>query len=294
MATCVYPECNIKRSSGGYCQGHVKQLKAGQQLMPLGYYKTHRESKQAPTCSFIGCDRKTYAKHLCRPHREQLRRGERLAPIDDRARRAAKATKYTGCAFPECPRPHFSRALCVPHYAQWREGKPMHPIGDGPTRRQPDSWWWAKTPAERRQLTQHLGNVIPVLDDDERGVRSERAKRRWAEGKAAPKDVRVCRGCGVEFQPASGPQIFCSKPCWSTSRRFIQHGMTLEQFSAWGDRCAICGELGSHIDHDHATGHVRGFLCNRCNTALGKFRDSPVLLRNAAAYIESGGAVPSP
>lgn len=60
--------------------------------------------------------------------------------------------------------------------------------------------------------------------------------------------------------------------------------------------CAICGVTeaagwggGLHIDHDHRTGAIRGVLCSACNTALGKFRDSPELLRSAIGYLEASG-----
>lgn len=52
------------------------------------------------------------------------------------------------------------------------------------------------------------------------------------------------------------------------------------------------------VDHDHETGHVRGLLCEHCNTGLGKLRDDPETLRRAADYIErhraavSGNVVP--
>ncbi len=39
------------------------------------------------------------------------------------------------------------------------------------------------------------------------------------------------------------------------------------------------------IDHDHKTHTIRGVLCEDCNIGLGRFRDSPESLENAAAYL---------
>lgn len=39
------------------------------------------------------------------------------------------------------------------------------------------------------------------------------------------------------------------------------------------------------VDHDRATGQVRRLLCQRCNTAIGLFSESPYLLDSAAAYL---------
>lgn len=40
------------------------------------------------------------------------------------------------------------------------------------------------------------------------------------------------------------------------------------------------------IDHDHATGAVRGRLCNACNTALGFLKEQPERMIGLAQYVE--------
>jgi hypothetical protein len=61
-------------------------------------------------------------------------------------------------------------------------------------------------------------------------------------------------------------------------------------------RCAICGNgfkdsKDCNLDHDHVTSKVRGFLCRRCNGALGGFHDNPVLLENAADYLRKASGL---
>ena len=77
----------------------------------------------------------------------------------------------------------------------------------------------------------------------------------------------------------------------------LKYGLTVEQrdqmIADQGGRCLCCGTLFGllkanrpHVDHDHATGRVRGVLCVGCNTMLGKAADSAKLLRKAAKYLE--------
>lgn len=51
--------------------------------------------------------------------------------------------------------------------------------------------------------------------------------------------------------------------------------------------CAICGAANpEHVDHDHATGYIRGILCFNCNGGLGQFRDSIKYLGKAIDYLK--------
>ena len=74
------------------------------------------------------------------------------------------------------------------------------------------------------------------------------------------------------------------KPCVATVE---------ELKAAYTGRCGICGvpamELTRrlHMDHDHATGIFRGFLCGKCNKMLGLAMDSQEILIDALHYLMS-------
>lgn len=61
--------------------------------------------------------------------------------------------------------------------------------------------------------------------------------------------------------------------------------------------CAICGaESNPHdkslsLDHNHATGQWRDWLCDRCNTALGLIREREDVCFLMAAYIRKWNGV---
>jgi Recombination endonuclease VII/NUMOD3 motif len=63
------------------------------------------------------------------------------------------------------------------------------------------------------------------------------------------------------------------------------------------DVCDLCngpqqGQQSLTLDHDHVTGELRGWLCTRCNTGLGKLGDDVEGLRRALAYIEGAPSAP--
>lgn len=77
------------------------------------------------------------------------------------------------------------------------------------------------------------------------------------------------------------------------------YGITVEEYeallAAQDGKCAVegCTAIPEEqrygwfvVDHDHATGTVRGLLCNLHNVGLGAFHDDPSSLRAAADYLE--------
>lgn len=64
------------------------------------------------------------------------------------------------------------------------------------------------------------------------------------------------------------------------------YGLTEEEYDALPKVCFICGTKDDLcVDHSHATGRVRGILCNPHNKALGFFKDDVTMVLRAADYL---------
>lgn len=52
------------------------------------------------------------------------------------------------------------------------------------------------------------------------------------------------------------------------------------------EHCEVCGKKGIIcFDHDHVTGKFRGWICNRCNVALGQVKDNIDTLHKLINYL---------
>lgn len=76
---------------------------------------------------------------------------------------------------------------------------------------------------------------------------------------------------------------------WRDVRR--RYGITRNEFEALLKNqeglCGICLSLVERltVDHCHASGLVRGLLCDACNRGIGYLREDPRILYAASAYV---------
>lgn len=105
-----------------------------------------------------------------------------------------------------------------------------------------------------------------------------------------------CRSCVIanvaEWQRSNPKKHYEKQRRSDLKRRYGLSEQDLARlFAEQNGTCAICGvearpEAGLKVDHCHASGRVRGLLCDLCNTALGMFEDDTDRLRRAAAYLD--------
>lgn len=113
-----------------------------------------------------------------------------------------------------------------------------------------------------------------------------------------------CKDCGSTTRKLSRPGPRCAtcrralkaaqkEAAWARGIK-ERYGITAEQYwalyEAQGGSCYICQRATGKVrrlsvDHDHATGYVRGLLCRPCNTVVGRFRDDPDSFDRAAGYL---------
>lgn len=100
-----------------------------------------------------------------------------------------------------------------------------------------------------------------------------------------------CRPCQNAQSAQSVKKLYGNTRHYHLKRRYgIGADEAQEMLEEQAARCAICFTdltvATMHIDHDHATGAVRGVVCFNCNGGLGQFRDDAAVLRRAADYLE--------
>ncbi|WP_218153233.1 endonuclease VII domain-containing protein [Streptomyces sp. CC53] len=70
----------------------------------------------------------------------------------------------------------------------------------------------------------------------------------------------------------------------------LKEGEYADLYRFQGGLCALCRRATGasrrlSVDHDHATGAVRGLCCRPCNSLLGHARDDPAFFQRCIAYL---------
>jgi len=89
------------------------------------------------------------------------------------------------------------------------------------------------------------------------------------------------------------------KKCESKKHRQVAELKKTHTYPDENYKCPICIKIPEQIvpetngktspfvlDHDHKTGAFKGWLCNKCNSALGFFEDDINYVRRALNYLE--------
>ena len=116
---------------------------------------------------------------------------------------------------------------------------------------------------------------------------------------------RICKGCKrllpIEAFERNRPSVWRSecKEC-RASKKAIPAKVRREYEKQHprpkiGEEfyCKVCdrtitiqSKRDVNLDHDHTTGDIRGYICNRCNTGLGNFRDNISILDRAIRWLK--------
>ena len=222
-------------------------------------------------CTIEDCDRPLLAKGLCASHYQ----AQRTAAI--RAERRAVRRACTQCGVEFSGRD--PRAIFCSYDCKERSRNHKRP----------------NTGACLACQSPLLGKRVDAKYCNNACLQRHKIHNQIAERNAA----RSCDGCGGSMPALKhGKARYCSAECRIRSRRHETYGLTkaeLDLLLAQNESCAICGTAewgGPHkkpnVDHDHATGKVRGILCASCNNGLGRFRDDPALLQAAITYLTKG------
>jgi hypothetical protein len=228
---------------------------------------------------------------------------------------------------PECKRPtvRWTRSLCHPCYMQhWKNGthtdlpkrerppaatveKPcaiclvVKPLGEfGANRHRSDgrgSYCRPCAKSKYQDVAKARNGLVPQHFDGEQECRKCKATKSVSEFNWRTDSGRysyTCKACRSGREKVKNALTVNDRRAYNIWRKY---GLTSEDFSAMlaaqGGGCAICGSTENPdaanlaVDHDHATGRVRGLLCGPCNKGIGLLRDDLNLLREAVRYLET-------
>lgn len=212
------------------------------------------------------------------------------------------------CSVQGCNRPHKGRGLCLNHYQLSRKYGRTEKLPKGTKRSHPlyalwfdrktngvlceewlDFWKFAEGVGEKPGPNFFLVRKGEGFFGPDNFAWVEHLKRRDGETQKAWYARKWAS------RQLANPGIERKRALWRKYR------LTPEKYdellTEQGNKCAICecpeilgdrrwgGQRRLAVDHCHNTGKVRGLLCSRCNTTIGKLEENPQLLRAMWDYL---------
>lgn len=176
------------------------------------------------------------------------------------------------CQVAECSEPHHCKSFCKRHYQQSKRGT----LGS------------VRVPPPHGSHSRYANQKC----------RCDLCREAWNKYCASQKQKRVGQFLPPhkEHGKSSSYQWGCRcQPCTTANTvytkeryRLITSTQREELLLAQENRCASCGRSDKRlvVDHIHGTFHVRGLLCDSCNTGIGKLGDSIEGLERALDYLK--------
>lgn len=235
-----------------------------------------------------GCEQSVKARGLCAKHYSRWSRyGTTELPQRAPVRRSTRAA----CSQDGCTDQTVGRGLCRKHYARWeRTGDPQ-----GLRRELAPTTQCAR---EGCSETLKFYTKRPQKYCSAACYRQDASKREYRD--------RACQHCSDIYMPVGPSQRFCETclgPAVKTSHglrypgahRLQRYGVSQPDWIAmvakFDGKCWICQEApATALDHCHATGRVRGVLCDHCNTRL-HVMEKAGWLEAAQAYLAAAESV---
>lgn len=291
---CSVQDCDRQSTKRGMCEPH---------------YRAVIRADTGP-CTVDGCDTKQQVRGLCLKHYHRMRRH---GTTDD----PAPPPPLTACSVDGCDDTVKSRGLCGKHYARDRRALYGRCTVDGcdkgaASRHGYCAMHYARLHAHGTtdEPVRRRADPICSVDGCDRETRArgyctthwKRWRTHGTTDLAEPPPTFYCRRCRTtqpraEYSTAEGCCTGCARKTRRDRRLFRAYRVFGHEAAAQAERqghvCAICGLPAADapselpVDHNHATGRMRGRLCSECNLGLGKFHDDPHILEIAAAYLRS-------
>ena len=246
---CSVDGCSDIHRSKGFCQLHYQRHLKGV------YMNAPRKlPAKGQICSIEDCDKPVRCKALCESHYSKAINTDKC-PLCEKSK-SSKATLCQSCWLEESKKHIPTEKYC----SRCQEIKPVDNFGMRKGAGGANKWrsrcrsCEAAEQRERSELKRLAGVKIPKSKEDPE-LTAIRNMKRYAEELNLPWDKVI------EAYPSNNLCDICSSE-------------------------PVSGYLRLSLDHDHASGGFRGFLCSNCNFALGLMKDNKDFLQKAILYLE--------